>query len=123
MQERLYHMEQRDSIISSPPLAYVPPRDPMELYNEACVAYANEASSRRHGKSTAAPLRRSTLKKKMTTTTIMVMMVTMRTMRTMRMSSWFFDVAYPFWHLLTKGECWALIYLCNSLVGRLVLRL
>jgi hypothetical protein len=28
----------------------------MELYNEACAAYANEASSRRHGKSTAAPI-------------------------------------------------------------------
>jgi hypothetical protein len=28
----------------------------MELYNEACVAYADEASSCRHGKSTAAPV-------------------------------------------------------------------
>jgi hypothetical protein len=27
----------------------------MQLYDEACAAYADEASSRRHGKSTAPP--------------------------------------------------------------------
>jgi hypothetical protein len=42
MQERLYRMKQRASIVSSPPLAYVPPRDPMKLYGEACHAYADE---------------------------------------------------------------------------------
>ena len=33
-----------------------------------------------------------------------------------------FHVAYPFWHLLTKGECQALIY-CNKLVGYFIWRL
>ena len=40
-----------------------------------------------------------------TTTAMMMMAVTVTMMRTMRMSSRFFHVAYPFWHLLTKGEC------------------
>jgi hypothetical protein len=39
MQERLYHMEHRASIVSSPPPPYVPPRDPMQLYDEACAAF------------------------------------------------------------------------------------
>jgi len=55
MQERLYRMEQRASIVSSPPLLFVPPRDPMVLYDEAYVAFADEASSRRRGKSPAPP--------------------------------------------------------------------
>ena len=45
------------------------------------------------------PRTRSTLRMMMTT-----MMVTMMMMRTTRMSSHSFHVAYPFWHLLTKGE-------------------
>jgi hypothetical protein len=55
MQERLYCMEQRAGIVSSPLPPYVPPRDPMQLYDEACVAFADEASSCRRGKSTAPP--------------------------------------------------------------------
>jgi hypothetical protein len=55
MQERLYRMEQRAGIMSSPPPSFVPPRDPMQLYDEACATYADEASSCRHGKSTAPP--------------------------------------------------------------------
>jgi hypothetical protein len=55
IQERLYRMEQRAGIVSSPPPPFVPPRDPMQLYDEACAAYADEASSRRRGKSTVPP--------------------------------------------------------------------
>jgi hypothetical protein len=55
MQERLYRMERRAGIVSSPPVSYVPPRDPMQLYDEACAAFMDEASSRRRGKSTSAP--------------------------------------------------------------------
>jgi hypothetical protein len=55
MQERLYRMEQWAGIVSSSLLAYVPPRDPMEPYDEACRAYADEGSSCHHGKTTAAP--------------------------------------------------------------------
>jgi hypothetical protein len=55
MQERLYRMEQRAGIVSSPPPSYVPPHDPMQLYDEACAAFVDEASSRRRGKSTAHP--------------------------------------------------------------------
>jgi hypothetical protein len=36
MQEHVYRMEQRAGIMSSPPPSYVPPRDPMQLYDEAC---------------------------------------------------------------------------------------
>jgi len=32
----------------------VPPRDPLELYDEACCAFAYEATSRPHGKDVAA---------------------------------------------------------------------
>ena len=39
------------------------------------------------------------------TTTMMMMVVTKTMMRTTMRSSHFFHVAYPFWHLLTKGEC------------------
>jgi hypothetical protein len=55
MQERLYRMEQRAGIVSSPPPPFVPPHDPMQLYDEAYAAYADKASSRHHGKSTAPP--------------------------------------------------------------------
>jgi hypothetical protein len=55
IQERLYRMEQWAGIVSSPLPPFVPPRDPMLLYDEACAAYADEASSRRQGKSTAPP--------------------------------------------------------------------
>ena len=53
MQERLYHLEQRASIESSPPLPFVPSRDPLALYDEACVAYEDDDASRPHGKSKA----------------------------------------------------------------------
>jgi hypothetical protein len=53
MQERLYHLEQRASIESSPPLPFVPPRDPMALYDEAGATYEDDASSLPHGKSKA----------------------------------------------------------------------
>ena len=53
MQERLYCLEQRAGIESSPPLSFVPPHDPLALYDEACAAYEDDASSRPHGKSKA----------------------------------------------------------------------
>jgi len=53
MQERLYHLEQWASIESSPPPPFVPPCDPLVLYDEACVAYADEAASHPHGKNKA----------------------------------------------------------------------
>jgi hypothetical protein len=55
MQECLYCMEQRAGIVSSPPSSYVPPHDPMQLYDEVCAAFVDEASSRCRGKSTAPP--------------------------------------------------------------------
>ena len=53
MQERLYCLEQRASIESSPPSSFVPPCDPLALYDEACAAFEDDASSRPHGKSKA----------------------------------------------------------------------
>ena len=53
MQERLYHLEQRAGIESSPPLPFVPPHDPLALYDEACATYEDDATSRPHGKSKA----------------------------------------------------------------------
>ena len=53
MQERIYHLEQRASIESSPSPPFVPPRDPLALYDEACAAYEDDAASRPHGKSKA----------------------------------------------------------------------
>ena len=53
MQERLYHLEQQAGIVSSPPPPFVPPYDPLAIYDEACVAYEDDASSRPHGKSKA----------------------------------------------------------------------
>ena len=38
MQERLYRLEQQAGIVSSPPPPFVPPRDPLVLYDEACEA-------------------------------------------------------------------------------------
>ena len=52
MQERLYHLEQQANIVSSPP-PFVPPRDPLALYDEACVAYEDDTASCPHGKSKA----------------------------------------------------------------------
>ena len=46
-------MEQWDSIESSPPQPFVPSRDPLALYDEACAAYEDDAASRPHGKSKA----------------------------------------------------------------------
>ena len=46
-------MEQWDSIESSPPQPFVPSRDPLALYDEACVAYEDDAASRPHCKSKA----------------------------------------------------------------------
>ena len=40
--------------MSSPPPPFVPPRDPLALYDEACVAYEDDAASRPHGKGKAA---------------------------------------------------------------------
>ena len=53
MQESLYRLEQQAGIVSSPPLPFVPPRDPLALYDEACAAYDDDASSRPHGKGKA----------------------------------------------------------------------
>jgi len=53
MQERLYRLEQHAGIVSSPPPPFVPPRDPLALYDEACAAYADDATSRPHGKGKA----------------------------------------------------------------------
>ena len=43
-------MEQQAGIVSSPPPPFVPPRDPLALYDEACAAYKDDATSRPHGK-------------------------------------------------------------------------
>jgi hypothetical protein len=53
MQERLYHLEQWAGIESSPSPPFMPPRDPLALYDEACVAYEDDAASQPHGKSKA----------------------------------------------------------------------
>ena len=53
MQERLYHLEQQAGIVSSPLPPFVPPRDPLALYDEACAAYEDDVASRPHGKSKA----------------------------------------------------------------------
>jgi hypothetical protein len=53
MQERFYRLEQWAGIESSPPSPFVPPRDPLALYDEACVAYEDDVASRPHGKSKA----------------------------------------------------------------------
>ena len=53
MQERLYRLEQWAGIESSPPSPFVPPRDPLVLYDKACAAFEDHASSRPHGKSKA----------------------------------------------------------------------
>ena len=52
MQERLYRLEQHAGIVSSPLPPFVPPRDPLALYDEACAAYEDDATSRPHGKGT-----------------------------------------------------------------------
>ena len=52
MQERLYWLEQHIGIVSSPP-PFVPPHDPLALYDEACAAYEDDATSRPHGKGKA----------------------------------------------------------------------
>jgi len=46
-------LEQRAGIESSPPLPFVPPHDPLALYDEACATYEDDATSRPHGKSKA----------------------------------------------------------------------
>ena len=53
MQERLYRLEQHAGIVSSPLPPFVPPRDPLALYDEACVAYEDDATSCPHGKGKA----------------------------------------------------------------------
>ena len=53
MQERLSQLEQHAAIVSSPPPPFVPPRDPLALYDEACAAYEADATSRPHGKGKA----------------------------------------------------------------------
>ena len=53
MQERLYHLEQQAGIVSSPPPPFVPPHDPLALYDEACDAYEDDAAFHPHGKSKA----------------------------------------------------------------------
>ena len=60
MQERLYHLEQQAGIVSSPPSPFVPPHDPLALYDEACMAYEDNAASHPHA--------RARLLKKMRTT-------------------------------------------------------
>ena len=39
--------------MSSPSPPFVPPRDPLALYDEACAAYEDDAASRPHGKGKA----------------------------------------------------------------------
>ena len=39
--------------MSSPPLSFVPPCDPLALYDEAYMAYEDDAASRPHGKGKA----------------------------------------------------------------------
>ena len=39
--------------MSSPPPPFVPPHDPLPLYDEACAAYEDDAVSRPHGKGKA----------------------------------------------------------------------
>ena len=39
--------------MSSPSARFVPPRDPLALYDEAYVAYEDDVASRPHGKSKA----------------------------------------------------------------------
>ena len=39
--------------MSSPPPLFVPPRDPLALYDEACEAYEDDVASRPRGKSKA----------------------------------------------------------------------
>ena len=46
-------MEQWASIESSPPPPFVPPHDPLSLYDEACGEYEDDAASRPHGKGKA----------------------------------------------------------------------
>ena len=53
MQERLYRLEQHAGTVSSPLPPFVPPRDPLALYDVACVAYEDDATSRPHGKGEA----------------------------------------------------------------------
>ena len=53
MQERLYRLEQHAGIASSPPPPFVPPRDPLALYDEACAVFEDDATSRPHGKGKA----------------------------------------------------------------------
>ena len=53
MQERLSQLEQHAAIVSSPPLSFVPPHDPLALYDEACAAYEADVTSRPHGKGKA----------------------------------------------------------------------
>ena len=40
-------------IVSSPPSPFVPPHDPLALYDEAGAAYEDDATSRPHGKGKA----------------------------------------------------------------------
>ncbi|XP_066365532.1 uncharacterized protein [Miscanthus floridulus] len=53
MQERLYRLEQHVGIMSSPPSPFVPPHDPLALYDEASAAYEDDVASRPHGKGKA----------------------------------------------------------------------
>ena len=53
MQERLYRLEQHTGIVSSPPPPFVPPCDPLALYDEACATYDADATSHPHGKGKA----------------------------------------------------------------------
>jgi len=53
MQERLYRLEQHTGIVSSPLPPFVPPREPLSLYDETCAAYEADPTSRPHGKGKA----------------------------------------------------------------------
>ena len=53
MHEKLYRLEQHAGIVSSHPPMFVPPYDPLALYDEACEAYEDDVASRPHGKSMA----------------------------------------------------------------------
>ena len=110
----MHRIEQKLDIPSALPWALEPLHDPFELYDEACKEYYGESSDqpRPHGKlqmDIDDEYQEEDDDDDNDDDDEMVVTKTM--MRTMMKSSHFFHVAYPFWHLLTKGECQALILL------------
>ena len=108
MLERQYRLEWHFGIQSQPPPPLVPLHNPFELYEEACVEFYGESSSDPLGKgknlSTRSTLRMRRTSRLVRSSMAMMMVMTTAMMWTTR-SSCFFHVAYPFWHLMPKGEC------------------